>query len=70
MSEIPARHGPRNLLCIAVRFLARVTRFWQKNRPVGARQRQGMLDILERTYAHSLAVELRTLKLGRCSVMR
>ena len=53
--------GMRTPLRGSVRFMDSVMRQWQKKRAISARQRQGILNILEKAYPHNLAAELRNL---------
>lgn len=43
------------------RFLESVSRQWAKRQQITPRQRQGILNVLERAYPHNLAAELRNL---------
>ena len=45
----------------STRFLDSVTRQWRTKRTISPRQRQGILNILERAYPHNLAAELRNI---------
>jgi hypothetical protein len=44
-----------------VRFLGSVSRQWAKKSHISARQRQGVLNVVQRAYPHNLAAELRNL---------